>query len=72
MINADLLKTLEAIPDKKTGMPKEFTPEMDEAIRRFYRSKPKKPLARALGISTERLKERYVELTGGTDEGNDN
>lgn len=66
-ISTDLLAALEAIPDKRAEAAKEFTPEMDAAILQFYASKPKKPLAKALGIGTERLKERYTLLTGGND-----
>lgn len=65
-ISAELLAQLEAIPDKRQGMAGcPITPEMDEAILKFYASKPKKQLAKVLGMGQERLKERYLQLTGG-------
>lgn len=64
-ISAELAAKLDAIPDKKAGLVVEFTPEMDAAILRYFQRKPKKALAKALGIGQERLKARYLELTEG-------
>lgn len=60
-IPAHLLALLEAVPDKHHTT-RAFTPEMDAAILKFYPVKVKSRLAKALGISKERLRERWEEL----------
>lgn len=67
-ISSELLARIAAIPDKRPGnIGAVITHEIDEAILQFYENKPKRALAKELGIGRERMKERYLELTGGKD-----
>lgn len=60
---AELIAKLEAVPDttRRTNYT-DWTPEMDEAIRRYWPRKNKKALAKALGVCSGTLRKRAVEL----------
>lgn len=62
-IPADLLKVISEVPDSRSAV--DWSPELDAAILEYYPVKHKAKLARALGMSEDRLRTRYRELTEG-------
>lgn len=51
------------LPGSKDRKRTEFTPEMDEALRRYWPVKVQEEVARKLGLSKNTCRRRYRELT---------
>ena len=67
-IPKDLQDRLEALPDKKNPVWKEWTPAMDKALHTYWPVKNHDSVAKALGVCTLTALRRYRKLTEALDE----
>ena len=61
-ISKELLERISRVKDVQHI---EFSPEIDAALLRYWPTKNKEQLAKALGIGVVRARKRYIELTEG-------
>lgn len=64
-MDKSLLEKIEALPDAKMGGAgrREFTPEEDEILLRFWKVKRKEDISKLLGVSENTARKRWEELT---------
>jgi len=67
-IPKDLQDRLDALPDKKNPIWKEWTPAMDKALLNYWPVKNHYAIAKALGVSSVTALLRYRKLTEALDE----
>jgi DNA-directed RNA polymerase specialized sigma24 family protein len=64
VIDPAVLARFEALPDAIQGVrPREWTPEEDELLLRYWRGKNHEAVAKAIGVNVSTALKRYRELT---------
>ena len=65
IMDAETISKIEALPDEYNGVAHRFTADEDEMLRRYWKRKNQKDIARLMGLSISTLKARYRKLMGG-------